>query len=325
MRTMAIQPPQSQKWPADRAVLFVHGIGSSKPGDYDPIVAQLRGILGADAARLAIYFLYYDAVNEWFAQKLQARTAFTKLVQFISGRLDGSDLGNAAAAFAGDVIWPVLIPDARLAIRAAMLQQLQTIVLDGIAAGVQPRNQHVSIIAHSLGCFHTYEALSQMTTNPAEGLGPASAGVVLDNVIYMASPVQLIRSTGLALGNALPQPSSMFSVSDAALEIPSEVGDDGTPVRCARRTVSITGNLDPVGGFVFRAKQPWGYMHLPDQEAFIDQEQVATVNGSEQLSLTSILRDALQTQGPPRIAPENPHDWSAYVARHAADLRTWLV
>ncbi|MDB4889313.1 MAG: hypothetical protein JWL61_1168 [Gemmatimonadetes bacterium] len=322
---MAIQPPQSLKWPADRALLFVHGIGSSKVGDYDPIVAQLRDILGADSAKFAIYFLYYDAVNEWFAQKLQAQQVFTKLVQFISGRLDGSELGNAAAAFAGDVVWPVLIPDARLAIRAAMLQQLQTIVLDGIAAGVQPRNQHISIIAHSLGCFHTYEALSRMATAPAEGLGPASAGVVLDNVIYMASPVQLIRSSGLALGNALPQPSSIFSVSDAALEIPSEPGDDGAPVRCARRTVSITGNLDPVGGFVFRAKQPWGYMNLPDQESFIDQEQVATVNGSERFSLASILVEALQTGGPPTIAPENPHDWSAYVARHAADLRTWLT
>ena len=322
---MAIQPPQSLKWPSDRALLFVHGIGSSKAGDYDPIVAQLRDVLGAGSAKFAIYFLYYDAVNEWFEQKLQARSAFTKLVQFISGRLDGSALGDAAADFAGDVIWPVLIPDARLAIRAAMLQQLQTIVLDGIAAGVQPRNQHISIIAHSLGCFHTYEALSRATRHPEEGLGPASAGVVLDNVISRASPVQLIRSSGLALGSALPQPSSMFSVSDAALEIPSEVGDDGDPVRCSRRTVSITGNLDPVGGFVFRAKQPWGYMNLPHQEAFIDEEQVATVNGAEQFTLASILREALQTQGPPRIAPENPHDWSAYVARHAADLRTWLT
>ena len=322
---MAIQPPQSLKWPADRALLFVHGIGSSKIGDYDPLVAQLRDILGADSAKFAIYFLYYDAVNEWFSQKLQAQQAFTKLVQFIARRLDGSELGNASAEFAGDIIWPVLIPDARLAIRAAMLQQLQTIVLDGIAAGVQPRNQHISIIAHSLGCFHTYEALSRMTTAPEEGLGPASAGVVLDNVIYMASPVQLIRSSGLALGNALPQPSSIFSVSDAELEIPSEPGDDGTPVRCARRTVSITGNLDPVGGFVFRAKQPWGYMDLPDQLSFIDQEKVATVNGSEEFSLASILLDALQTEGPPKIEPENPHDWSAYVARHAADLRTWLT
>ena len=322
---MAIQPPQSLKWPADRALLFVHGIGSSKPGDYDPLVAQLRDILGADSAKFAIYFLYYDAVNEWFAQKLQAQAAFKKLVQFISGRLDGSALGDAAAQFAGDVIWPVLIPDARLAIRAAMLQQLQTIVLDGIKASVQPRNQHVSIIAHSLGCFHTYEALSRATSSPAEGLGPASAGVVLDNVIYMASPVQLIRSSGLALGNALPQPASIFSVSAAELEIPSEIGDDGEPVRCARRTVSITGNLDPVGGFVLRAKQPWGYMNLPGMEAFIDQEQVATVNGSEQFSLTSILLEALRTQGPPKIAPENPHDWNAYVERHADDLRTWLT
>jgi len=322
---MAIQPPQTVKWPADRALLFVHGVGSSKPGDYDPLVAQLRDILGAESKKFAIYFLYYDAVNEWFAQKLQAQTAFTKLVTFLSGRMDGSALGEAAASFAGDVIWPVLIPDARLAIRAALLQQLQTMVLDGIAAGVQPRNQKLSIIAHSLGCFHTYEALSHAATTPAEGLGPASAGVVLENVIYMASPVQLIRSSGQAIGKALPQPSSIFSVSDAALAIPSEPGDDGTPVRCARRTISITGNLDPVGGFVFRSKLPWAYMDLPGQQPFIDQEQVATVNGSEEINLTSILIEALRTQGPPTIEPENPHDWSAYVARHATDLRKWLA
>jgi hypothetical protein len=234
-------------------------------------------------------------------------------------------LGDAAASFAGDVIWPVLIPDARLAIRAAVLQQLQTIVLNGVQSGVQPRNQRITIIAHSLGCFHTYEALSYTSSNPAEGLGPASAGVVLDNVIYMASPVQLIRSTGQSLGGAVPQRSTIFSVSTPALEIPWEKGDDDQPVLCAKRTVSITGNLDPVGGFLLRAKQPWGYMDLPGQQAFIDQEQVATVNGSEEITLTSLLLDALQTQGPPRIRPENPHDWSAYVARHAADLRQWLT
>ena len=322
---MAIQPQQSLRWPADRAVLFIHGVGSSKPGDYDPLVEQFRQVLGAEASRFALYFLYYDAVNEWFSQKLQAQAAFTKLVRFISGKLDGSALGNAAAAFAGDVIWPVLIPDARLAVRAAVLQQLQTIALDGVRAGVQLRNQHITIIAHSLGCFHTYEALSYTSSNAAEGLGPASAGLVLDNVIYMASPVQLIRSTGQSLGAAVPQRSTMFSLSKPALEIPWEAGDDDQPVLCARRTVSITGNLDPVGGYLLRAQQPWGYMNLPGQQAFIDQEQVAKVNGSEEISLTALLRDALETQGPPRVTPQNPHDWSAYVARHAAELRLWLT
>jgi len=66
-------------------------------------------------------------------------------------------------------------------------------------------------------------------------------------------------------------------------------------------------------------------MNLPDQMAFIDQEQVASVNGSEKLSLAAILQDALQSRSAPKIAPNNPHDWSAYVERHAPDLRLWLA
>ena len=205
---MAILPPKSQQWPADRALLFIHGVGSSKEGDYDALVAQVVDLLGADAKRFAIYFLYYDQVNEWFAAKLQAEDAFTKLVSFIAGNLDATMLGKASADFAGDVIWPILIADARLAVRAAVLQQLQQIVRDGKAMGIQPRDQHISVITHSLGCFHIYEALSFAAQNPAEGLGPASAGVVLDNLIFMASPVQLIRSAGQTLGKAVPQRSS---------------------------------------------------------------------------------------------------------------------
>ena len=322
---MAILPPQTLKWPSDRAVLFVHGIGSSKQGDYDPLVDQLKALLGTDARKFAVYFLYYDQVNDWFAAKLQAGAVINKLVQFISSKQDGSTLGDAAADFAGDVIWPVLVADSRLAVRAAVMQQLQQIVLDGKAAGVQPRDQHVSIIAHSLGCFHAYEAMTYASSNPAEGLGPASAGVILDNLIFMASPVQLIRSAGKSLGGAVPQRNTLFSVSGKALEIPWEKGDDDEPVRCARRVVAITGNLDPVGGYYFRAKQDWGYMDLPDQISLIDQEQAVKVGQSEELTLTAILRDALQNQGPPKITPENPHDWSAYLARHAGDLRGWLA
>ncbi|MEP6729278.1 MAG: hypothetical protein ABJE10_01505 [bacterium] len=322
---MAILPPQTQKWPADKAVLFIHGIGSSKVGDYDPIVAQLEAILGADSKQFALYFLYYDQINQWFETKLQAQEQITKLISFLSSQLEATTLGKAAADFAGDVIWPVLIADARLAIRAAVLQQLQQIVLDGIAANVQPRDQHITIIAHSLGCFHAYEALSFAAANPAEGLGPASAGVVLQNLIFMASPVQLIRTSAEKLGGAVPQPKSMFSLSSPSLQIPSEIGDDGRPKLCAKNTVSIVGNLDPVGGFFFRSQLPWAYAHLPGQDEKIDQEKVATVNGSEEISLASILLSSLQTQEPPKIAPENPHDWSAYIARHADDLRKWLA
>src|SRR5579884_783563 len=63
-RPVPTLPAQSQKWPADRALLFVHGIGNPKAGDYDPLVAEVRAILGDAAARYAFYFLYYDQINE---------------------------------------------------------------------------------------------------------------------------------------------------------------------------------------------------------------------------------------------------------------------
>lgn len=321
---MATLPPQSQQWPADRALLFVHGIGNPKAGDYDPLVAEVRTILGDAAARYAFYFLYYDQVNQWIATKLQIATEVTSLVQDLRTRLNATTLGNVAADFAGDVIWPVLVADARQAVRAALLQQIGQIVLDGKRAGFQPRDQHLSIIAHSLGCFHVYEALSAAAADPASGLGPASSGVRFDNLIFMASPVQLIRTVATSLGAGVPQRGSMFSVS-APLAIPSEPGDDGRPVPFAANTVAITGNLDPVGGYLFRDQLSWAYMSLPGQVSFVDTEQVVSTTGTEDASLASLLRSALHGQGPPTITPDNPHDWGAYVQRHADDLRRWLA
>jgi len=43
---MATMPPQSQHWPGTRAVLFVHGVGDAKPGDYAPLLQQMQAILG---------------------------------------------------------------------------------------------------------------------------------------------------------------------------------------------------------------------------------------------------------------------------------------
>ena len=319
---MPTQSPQTQRWPADRAVLFVHGVGNAKPGDYAPLFEQLATILGDTAKRYASYFFYYDQINEWFSSKEHARIAFTRLVQSIRRNTDGSSLGNAIADFGGDVIWPVLLADARLAVRAALVQQMQQIRLDGIAANKQPRDQHVTIIAHSMGCFHVYEALTYVADTPAEGLGPASANGVYDNVILMASPVQLIRTVAGDLGAAIPQPSSIYTVSQSTLGIPSEIGDSGVPVACTGHFVSVTGDLDPVGGYFFR--RPYAYMNLPGQDSHVDKQQLALVNGSDKFTLESLLQSALQSGGPPVITPENPHDWSAYVARHAADLQRWL-
>ena len=319
---MPTPTPQTQRWPADRAVLFVHGVGNAKPGDYTPLVDQLETILGDTAKRYAFYFFYYDQINEWFSGKEQARIAFAKLVQSIRRKTDGSSLGNVIADFGGDVIWPVLLADARLAVRAALVQQLQQIRLDGIAANKQPRDQHVTIIAHSMGCFHVYEALTYVAATPAEGLGPASANGVYDNVILMASPVQLIRTVAGDLGAAIPQSSSIYTVSQPTLGIPSEPGELNAPVACTANFVSITGNLDPVGGYFFRRQ--YAYMNLPGQDSLIDKQRLALVNGSDQVTLETLLQSALQSGGPPVITPQNPHDWSAYVARHAADLQRWL-
>lgn len=315
--------PQSQRWPADRALLLVHGIGNARPGDYDALVAQLRAALGADAPRIAVYVLYYDALDDWMAAKTQCAAAIAALVGRLRARVDGSSLGAAIAEFAGDVVWPVLVADARNAVRAALLAQLQQIVLDGLAAHLPARRQHLSIMCHSLGCFHTYEALHAAAASSTEGLAPGTDGVVFDNVIHVASPVQMIRTVAGDLGALVPESESLACLTPGGLRIPAEavIGDGAVP--SVRRWISITGDLDPVGGWFLRARADWAYMQVDGQLSFVDRQQptnVATAN-----DLARVLLGALAEDGPPRITAENPHDWSAYVARHTDDLRGWLA
>jgi hypothetical protein len=139
----------------------------------------------------------------------------------------------------------------------------------------------------------------------------------------MASPVQLIRTVGGRLGALVPQRESIRSLSQP-LSLPSQASVT-TSKLVSRRTISITGNLDPVGGFFFRENPDWSYMNLPGQEPFIDQQQLLQVDGSDAVSLTQILHAAIQDHGPPAIQPNNPHSWSAYVSRHTTDLATWLT
>ena len=193
--------PQTQRWPEDRAILFVHGVGNASNGDYAPLVAQVEELLGDQAKQFALYFLYYDQVNDWFANKEQAGLEFQRLVGAIRSKSDVTNvsLGNAIAEFAGDVLWPVLLADARTAVRETYLNQLRQIIRDGERAGISVPFQHLSIIAHSMGCFHTYEALCEAAADEGQGLSPARWGVQFDNVIYMASPVQLIRTIAGAI------------------------------------------------------------------------------------------------------------------------------
>jgi hypothetical protein len=318
---MTTLPPQSQKWPADRALLLVHGVGNARPGDYSALVAQLTNILASQAKPYAVYVFYYDQVNDWFAQKNNAPLAFASLVGALRTKLDATPLGNVVSDFLGDVIWPILLLDARDAVRTALLRQLQQIILDGKQAGVRQPAQHLSIIAHSLGCFHTFETLHAAAKSTSQGLAPATDGVQFDNVIFMASPVQVIRSTAGLIRAAVPRPSDLTCLSAPRLEMPSEDDGTGALVPSAKQTISVTGNLDPVGGYFFRKQLPWGYMNLPDQKSLIDKQEWVDIN---EMELANILQSALREHEPPSIKPENPHDWSAYVARHATDLNTWL-
>ena len=318
---MATLPPQSLKWPADRALLLVHGIGNAHPGDYGALVAQLTNILADQPKPYAIYVFYYDQVNDWFYDKGNAPLAVSSLVGSLRSKLDPTKLGNVVADFAGDVIWPILLFEARDAVRTAFLRQLQQIVLDGKKAGIRQPAQHISIIAHSLGCFHTFEALHAAAKSTSQGLAPATDGVQFDNVIFMASPVQMIRSSAELIRAVIPRPSELACLSIPRLEMPSEDDGMGTLVQSAKRTVSVTGNLDPVGGYFFRKQLPWAYMNLPTQVPVIDKQEWVDINEAE---LADILQASLREHQPPLITPENPHDWSAYVERHGPDLSKWL-
>ena len=322
-------PPQKQRWPDDRAVLFVHGVGNAKPGSYDALLDQVKKLLGADAESFAFYFLYYDQLNAWAAAKLAAADRITDLCRVIRGELTQSaETAEVIAGFAGDVIWPVLLADARNAVRAAYVAQLQQMVLDGKNNGRRrARDLHMTIIAHSLGCFHTYETLQAITADAGLGLAPATWNTQFDNVIYMASPVQLIRSVTQKLTFAIPLRDKLYSLAGGGLSAPGERDAAGELVPTVReRIVSITGNLDPVGGYFFRSRGDWAYMNLPGQLSIIDKQTPAAVPGlNDEQSLAAVLRSALVSGAPPTISPENPHDWSAYVDRHASELKEWMT
>lgn len=318
-------PLQKQDWPSDKAVLFVHGVGNATPGppgSYDSLVEQLKAILGNDADDFAFYFLYYDAINNWFATKTQAAALVSSFLGTLKTRAAGEKVANTAADFAGDVVWPILITAARFAVRAAYLAQLQQIVEDGKRKIGNARDLRLSIICHSLGCFHTYEILHEIATDSSQGLGPVD-GVIIENVVHMAAPVQLIRTVGRDLGAAVPNAHSLHCLSAAPLSIPS-VQSGTKRIASVKNWVSITGDLDPVGGHFFRHRPDWAYMNVQNQKSFIDQQQ-ALKNIRTEAELEAVLKNALRENAPPKIEPQNPHDWSAYVAKHATDLKTWLT
>src|SRR5688500_12684328 len=274
--------PQQIDWPGDSALLLVHGVGNAKAGDYGALLAQTRQIIDPGGNRFAVYQLYYDEYNDWLAEKTRA----TNLINAAKGRIGGiagdADIAPTVAETVGDVIWPVLSRDARHMIKEMYLAQLHQILKDGERAGHEPQFQRLHIICHSLGCFHTYEALQTAARIPERMLGPASQGIRFGSVIFMASPVQLIRTVGMALGPAVPRPRELATLDPAGLTIPAEKTQWGEMATSADRVVSITGALDPVGGYVFRRRLGDAYMELPGQESLVDPQTALNIDTKEE-------------------------------------------
>ena len=315
---------QQKQWHGDRAVLLVHGIGNAAPGHYATLAETVKDVIGAESGKVALYQLYYDQVNDWFSAKMQLGALLTQATSSLVTLIDDPELGDTLAELVGDVLWPVLLADARAAVREAYLLQLKQIVTDGIAAGIPARDQRLSIICHSLGCFHTYEVLHHAALFPSHMLQPAAHGVRFENVIFMASPVQLIRTIANALGNLVPNKRWLYTVQGETLSIPRQAKLSGEEVLSVKNWVTITGNLDPVGGHFFRRRADWAYMTVPGETVAIVQAQDA-LNITTKAQLVDRVKECLNEREPPNITPTDPHCWESYVTSYAAELHTWLT
>ncbi len=315
--------PQTRAWTGRHAILLVHGVGNSRPGDYADLLASVQTLLGVRASEVACYQLFYDHINNWFVEKTGAAELLSQATKALASRIGDAELGPTIAEYAGDVLWPVLSTSARGAVREAYLAQIKQIVKDGNDAGVRTRRQRLTIICHSLGCFHTYETLHHAAKYPSHICQPATHELVFDNVIFMASPVQMIRSVAEQLGALVPNRRWLETVQGDALSMPAEILADGSAIPSVRRWVSITGNLDPVGGHFFRSRADWAYMDVPGQTSFVDKQFPTDVVTKQ--DLISRLRGSALAGNTPTISPQDPHSWQAYINRHADSLREWIV
>ena len=321
--------PMKRRWNGTRAVLFVHGVGNAQPGQYDDLVTKVRDALGPQSEEVALYELYYDVFTDWAAAKLGLADLFTKVVSLFRDKaaddLDDDPLAAQIAETAGDVLLPAFSQSARLAVRDAYVAQLLQMVIDGREAEVQAENQKLSIICHSLGCFHTFEALHAVARNTKYQLHPTLNATKFQNVIFMASPVQLIRTAFGAVGATVPGKGELATLDDAGLAQP---GDPAEYAGSVRNWVSITGDLDPIGGYFLKNKAPWAYMEVQPQKSLIDEQRLHGDDEDEvdaKRVLLQILQKGLSTDSaPPKIPLENPHSWAGYVDRHLREIATWI-
>lgn len=315
--------PTSQAWPADRAILLVHGVGDAQPGDYTDLVAALETALGAQAEDFAIYELYYNFINNWFKDKTGLADKLQQAKTLFKIGVNDPDLADAIAEYAGDVLWPVLSRSARAAVREAYLAQLKQMSRDGISAGIDPANQKLTIIAHSLGCFYTYEALHTAATRPTHILQPYTDGVRFANVVLMAPPIQLIRSLGEGIGPAVPNKNELSTFAEDGLTMPGQMRRN-KKVLSARNWISITGELDPIGGFFFRRRAEWAYTEIEGQMSIVD-PQTFLSGVQSKADLVKLLSSSLSARKKPDLTLNNPHSWTGYVTRHEEELQRWLT
>ncbi len=315
--------PQSQTWSGKRAVLLVHGIGNSHPADSDATLQLVQSVLGAERDTVAVYQLFYDHFNDWMVEKTNASALLTAATQSLSAAIADPELNETVSEYIGDILWPVLSSNARAMVREAYLAQLKQMVQDGEAAGVPVRRQKLTIIAHSLGCFHTYEALQHAAKWSTHVLQPASHEVRFANVILMASPVQLIRTVAERMGSLVPNRRWLETVQGDALSIPQEQRTDKSVVLSTKQWISITGNLDPVGGHFFRSRAPWAYMDIAGQQSIVLQQNPTDVTNKAEL--LNRLRSSALSGSAPTVSPQDPHSWTSYITQQRDALRTWVL
>jgi hypothetical protein len=312
--------PQSIRWPGKRAVLLVHGIGNASVGQPGPFpVDALKRALGADAPNVAIYTVNYDFINDWIGRKVNFSAGISALKAALKLNLGDGATDAAIAESIGDVLWPLLSPDLRLAVRDAVIAQLDQIHQDRVESCFlngddEPLDYQVSVVAHSLGCFHTYEVLHAIAAEPAHNLQPASDLMTFDSVIMMASPVQLIRTVAGAIGGAVPDLANLATLAKP-LAIPSEK-KGAKVVSCTRDFLSITGSHDPVGGHLLGQKLDWAYMDVPGQHSTIVSQMALNIDTRNTTALA--LASAVAGGG---VQVRDPHAWGGYIDAQAKQLR----
>ena len=326
--------PMSRSWNGTRAVLFVHGVGNAEEGNYADLVDTVRDSLGDRADEVAFYELYYDVFNDWAAAKFDLAELLGNVVSLFRNKASNDQVNDKLAAqiaeTAGDVLLPAFSQSARLAVRDAYVAQLLQMIMEGRAAGVQPQDQKLSIICHSLGCFHTFETLHAVVRNRNYQLHPTLNMTKFQNVIFMASPVQLIRTAFGAVDAAI---KGDLAVLDNSLTQP---GDPDEFEGSVSNWVSITGDLDPIGGHFLKQKANWAYMDVEEVtwrgpwttttcSAIVDKQKLGADDKDED-ALQQVLEAAMSTDdAPPSIPLENPHSWDGYVKRHIEEISKWLL